>query len=215
MKPEKTKIEFKYFFKPERKFSGPDYCDCCRRFVDATYENGECFWIGWHAWNAKNGKADRSKSFEYQTKNFPDSDKLGREEDNYISFCAECIASGKAHKKYDVTFTPYADSVIENRTPSFYGLQQAHWENHCDEPCMYIGSVNEIQEMYEENPEIGAEISEKLKGKTFAEAMEIFSKDTGFSVEKLERACNSPYYYEIHIFKCLVCGNFAAYDEYD
>lgn len=214
-KPVETKIEFKYFFKPERHFSGPDYCDCCRRFVDATYEDGECFWIGWHAWNAENFRADKSKSYEYLSENYPDSNKFGREADRYISLCAECIASGKANKKYGVTFTPYADSVIEERTPSFYGLQQAQWENHCDEPCMYIGSVSEIEAMFQDNPAVGAEISERLKGKTFSDAIDVFCKDTGFTKEKMKSACDDPYYYNIHIFKCLECGCFVAYDEYD
>ena len=109
--PVKTEIKFKYFFKPERKFDGPDYCDCCGRFVDATYENGECFWIGWHEWNKENSCEERSKSYEYLHMIHPNSPKLGREKDNYLSLCAECIASGKAHEKYGVRFTPFADEA--------------------------------------------------------------------------------------------------------
>lgn len=213
--PVKTEIKFKYFFKPERKFDGPDYCDCCGRFVDATYENGECFWIGWHEWNKENSCEERSKSYEYLHMIHPYSPKLGRDKDDYISLCAECIASGEAHKKYGVIFTPHADAVIEERTPSFYGLQQAQWENHCGEPCRYIGSIMEIGVMFLKDPLFGGEISDRLAGKSLDEAIEIFCEDTGFEKEEMERTLVNSYSYRIHIFQCLKCGQFVAYDEYD
>lgn len=213
--PVRTDKKFKYFFKPERKFGGPDYCDCCGRFVDATYENGECFWIGWDEWNKENSCEESSKSYEYLQMHHPYSPKLGREKDNYISLCAECIASGKAHEKYGVRFTPFADEVIEERTPSFYGLQQARWENHCDEPCMYIGHIMEIGVMFLRDPSFGGEICDSLAGKSLDDAIDIFCEDTGFEKKSMKMTLEEPHYYRIHLFKCLKCGRFVAYDEYD
>lgn len=66
--------------------------------------------------------------------------------------CPECIASGKAAKKYDGDFQDACcidegvddiDKLDEllHRTPGYRGWQQEHWRVHCGDYCAFIGYV--------------------------------------------------------------------------
>lgn len=65
--------------------------------------------------------------------------------------CPNCIASGEAASKFNGHFIDTAcvklvsdssklDELI-HRTPSYFGLQQAHWLSHCDDYCTFVGYV--------------------------------------------------------------------------
>lgn len=210
--PIKTKMHFKHYFRPQRQFGGPDYCDCCKRYVDYVYINGEKFWEGWQAYNYL--KANPSKTFDDYTKEFPEFYSLDWDND-FIALCAECIASGKAHEEFGVDFTPHAEKEITERTPSFSGWQQPEWISHCDESCMYIGTFDDIEEMFDEDKDTGAELSPSLAGKSFTEAKELISKDIISVNPDMEYSLNNPWEYNIQVFKCLKCGKFCAYGELD
>lgn len=213
MTPVQTKIKFKYFFHPERQFTGPDFCDCCKRYVDKVYTEGDLSWNFWSFHFDENTSPNAIKLYH----DLPRTHKTNIHEDGFYRpvFCAECISSGKAYKKFGVEFNPDAeDEEISRRTISFWGSQQAMWLSHCDEPCMYIGSIANIKALFHENNLIGTEISPKLAGKDYNQATKIISEETDFDTNRLQNAAKSSSY-NIQIFKCMKCDHFLAYDEYD
>ncbi|EGT3758768.1 TPA: CbrC family protein [Clostridioides difficile] len=72
--------------------------------------------------------------------------------------CLECIANGKASKKFNGTFIQDVEKVIDDeektkelfeRTPGYVSWQGEYWLTCCDDYCAYIGTVGikELQEM--------------------------------------------------------------------
>ena len=167
---------------------------------------------------------DPLKTGTFETDETVVCDCCGKETDVYYSgpfysvedveyLCPECIANGKASKKFDGDFIDiYFGEVSDeekideliHRTPSYCGWQQEIWVTHCDDFCAFLGYVGakELKEMgvLEEviengSPEFNAEWSE--------EQIEIIKNmvDGG--------------HVQGYLFKCLHCGKHFLYYDVD
>ncbi len=75
--------------------------------------------------------------------------------DDVEALCPDCIASGEAAKKFNLSFqdSGSTDDVSDEnkldeliyRTPGYSGWQQEYWRAHCDDYCAYLGPVGVIE----------------------------------------------------------------------
>jgi len=138
------------------------------------------------------------------------------EEELADCICPWCIASGKAHDKFDAEFTDF-DGIgdygsweeipkeikeeVSYRTPGFSGWQQERWWTHCNDAAEFLGAAGK-----KEIEEYGEELVAELK------------KETGYDDEEWS------YYYKnmdkngsptAYIFRCLHCGKLGGYSDCD
>ncbi|HKX29489.1 MAG TPA: CbrC family protein [Blastocatellia bacterium] len=133
--------------------------------------------------------------------------------------CPWCIASGFAHQKYGAEFndqTSVGDGdhfareavpkeVIEEiayRTPGFTGWQQGRWLVHCGEACAFLGLAGrkEIEEYR------SRDLLESLRRDIDMDEEEF--RSYLYSLDKK----GSPTAY---IFRCLHCGKYLGYSDFD
>ena len=137
-------------------------------------------------------------------------------EDLEEAICPWCIADGSAASRFEATFTDDVGiggygrweqvprAVIEEistRTPGFTGWQQEQWWTHCGDAAAYVGRAGQ------------AELARDWPG-----AIPALKRETGYDDQRWEKffptldAEGSPCAY---IFRCLHCGAFGAYSDYD
>jgi uncharacterized protein len=125
--------------------------------------------------------------------------------------CLRCVADGSLAATWDgatvdVLGAP-ADvpeaviDEIEHRTPSFEGWQQERWLFHCADGMAYVGRA--ASSMLE-NPQIAA-------------AVDTAAADFGVDSDELARvmAHGAQASLLFHVFRCLHCGEHAAYGDPD
>lgn len=115
-------------------------------------------------------------------------------------FCAACIASGDAARKFDGAFQdaystdPVSDPAkldeLIHRTPGYCGWQQEYWPAHCDDYCAYIGPV-------------GAE--ELQRQGLWAEVLETGNWDEQ-TIDMLQSCLQPTGSIQGYLFRCLHCG---------
>lgn len=98
-----------------------------------------------------------------------------RDDENGLSICPWCIASGKAHEALQVEFSDLAligsdfdpegkvsqeakDEILE-RTPGFITWQDQVWLSHCKDACQYLGRAGG-PEIRSQHPEVITQIEE-------------------------------------------------------
>lgn len=131
--------------------------------------------------------------------------------------CPWCIADGTAHELFDVEFTDAAsvggeiggwdevpEAVVEEvayRTPGFSGWQQEKWFTHCDDAGAFLGVVG-----HDELKGMGAEAAEAIRSEA-----ELSDREWERYFKALDKD-GSPAAY---IFRCLHCGAYGGYSDYD
>jgi uncharacterized protein CbrC (UPF0167 family) len=137
-------------------------------------------------------------------------------EDYVDCICPGCIADGSAHQKLAVEFTdPGAvggygqwqavpQAVVEEiafRTPAFLSWQQGQWYTCCEDAAAFLGGMG-----YAELNRYGSQAVEaiRLACVDFEDGKDSFLK----SLKKN----GSPTAY---LFKCLHCGKYGGYVDYD
>ena len=128
-------------------------------------------------------------------------------EEDVDVLCPQCIASGKAAKKFSGEFVDYAilsPTILEEykkelcyRTPSYNGFQQEHWPDHCGDFCEFIAYVGwkEIIEMGLEN---SVEFATEAEG--YSEHKECIVNGS---------SCQG------YLFRCLNCKKYILYVDCD
>jgi len=127
------------------------------------------------------------------------------EEDFDAELCPWCIADGKAHRCFGVSFhelepgpgidTAIADE-IEERTPGFATFNPVPWPSCCGGPMAYLEPVG--------HAELAARHAELLPvlAARFATEQELPEDDAEQLVRSLQRD-HSPC---LHVFRCRTCG---------
>jgi len=117
--------------------------------------------------------------------------------------CPDCIASGKAAKKFNGEFQDnrFIDQVDDeekvdeliHRTPGYSGWQQEDWLAHCKDFCEFIGYVgwNELVEM------------------GIADEVLVDYKENGvYSIENVKNHLVNGGAMQGYLFRCLHCGKY-------
>jgi len=164
------------------------------------------------------------KTGEFETDETVTCECCGKETDVYYTgpfysvedieyLCPECIANGKASKKFDGDFVSlYFGKVSDeekideliHRTPSYCGWQQECWITHCDDFCAFIDYV-------------GAKELEKMG--VLEEVIKNGNPDDGneWSKEQIEIIKNmvNGGHVQGYLFRCLHCGKHFLYFDVD
>lgn len=160
-------MEAQFFEKVEE----PEICDCCRKGTSIIY--------------------------------------LGPfySEETIETLCPKCIASGKAAEKFQgefVDFETLTESISDHhkkelclRTPSYTGLQQEYWPDHCDDFCEFIAYVG-----WKDIIEMGIENS-----------IEFTSKSEPYSTYKEDIVNGSSC--QGYLFRCLSCKKYILHVDCD
>lgn len=119
--------------------------------------------------------------------------------------CMECVANGKAAKKYDGEFVQYAEKISDERkrdelflkTPGYCSWQGEYWLACCDDYCEYLGDVG------------FAELKEMNLVSLIEDYKEIEGMD--FENEWLEKGGSLAGY----LFRCLHCGKYRLHVDCD
>jgi len=133
------------------------------------------------------------------------------------AICPWCISNGLAHEKFSAEFTDidaigdYDPTIsisidikeeVAYRTPGFNGWQQERWLVHCGDACAFLGAAGK-----EEVAAYGSqELIESLRADVKMGEMEF-----GDYLEKMNKQSGPTAY----IFRCLHCGQYQAYSDYD
>lgn len=129
-------------------------------------------------------------------------------EEDVENLCPECIASGAAAEKFDGYFLDpaAAEGVSDNakvdelvlQTPSFHSWQEPMWIAHCDDFCAFLGTKT-----WEEAEKMGiaSDIEENYS-----------EEDTGWSFEEAREHMENN---GDPVFKCLHCGKYFIYLDFD
>lgn len=130
--------------------------------------------------------------------------------------CPWCIADGTAHERFDAEFTDLAsigggdkweevaDAIAEEvayRTPGFSGWQQEKWFTHCDDAAAFLGVVG-----HDELKVMGPEATEAIRSE---------AELSGREWERYFKALNKEGSPTAYIFRCLHCGAYGGYSDYD
>jgi uncharacterized protein CbrC (UPF0167 family) len=139
------------------------------------------------------------------------------EEEYDENICPWCIADGSAHEKFDAEFADpdgignygqwgkVAKRVIEEvayRTPCFLSWQAERWWTHCRDAAQFVGSVGR-KELMALGPQAVAAIRESAG----------LPEGPGWnSLLAALRKNGSP---RAYLFRCVKCGQFGGYHDYD
>jgi uncharacterized protein len=135
------------------------------------------------------------------------------------SICPWCIADGSAHEKFRAEFNDKASvggysyftrksvsqdvkEEIAYRTPGFNGWQQERWLVHCNDGCEFLGPAGKR--------EIEAFDSKELL-ESLRTDVEMDEEEFKNYLNQLDRD-SSPTAY---IFRCLHCGKYMGYSDFD
>ncbi len=122
--------------------------------------------------------------------------------------CPECIASGRAAKKFNGSFQDnYYDEGVDDaektdellhRTPGYCGWQQEYWRAHCNDYCAFLGYV-------------GARELQALN------VMEEVLDDSMWDDEDKEMIKSSVNGggIQCYLFQCIHCGKHLVWIDYD
>ena len=154
---------------------------------------------------------------EQETNTYYDGIFYSRENVSYL--CPLCISSGKAHEKFNGTFTDEIDGTVSPypneptnepntfdnqkaieevlwRTPGYLSWQSEKWLTHCNDCCAFIGYVG------------WDEIKDKLANFVDLESDMIEFSD---SIELLEKYLRNDGDFQGYLFQCLHCRKYRLY----
>lgn len=126
--------------------------------------------------------------------------------------CPECIASGRAAKKYDGEFQdegsldegvddPEKLDELIHRTPGYQGWQQEYWRAHCGDYCAFVGYVG-----YRELKQMGI-VEEVLEDDLWDE----WGEEPEESLKSLVNGGS----FQGYLFQCLHCGKYLLWTDCD
>lgn len=137
---------------------------------------------------------------------------------NNVVLCPQCIASGKAAKKFKFEFNSSlclencsnksAQNEVIYKTPSVYSMQEFLWPSCCDDMCQYVGNLaDEWHDISKIDSEIDPLILETIKqNETFVEI--------GRPLHELIEALNQNAV-GVLVFRCLHCGKYRVIIDLD
>lgn len=113
--------------------------------------------------------------------------------------CLDCVASGRAAKKFNGQFVQDAEPVSDpakteelfRRTPGYISWQGEYWLACCDDYCAYLGDVGtkELEEMG-----IADEVFEEYDARNEYEDVRLYLEKCGSMAG--------------YLFRCLHCGKY-------
>jgi uncharacterized protein CbrC (UPF0167 family) len=136
--------------------------------------------------------------------------------------CPWCIASGKAHEKFEAIFTPnvgeadtplvepWAEvpaevrSEIEYRTPGFAGYQEQRWWTHCADGAAFIGYVGDLPKEIFLQPQAARFVKEMKK------LHQLSDEDWQWFIGTPDKEHSITFY----VFRCLHCGEVGGYGDF-
>jgi uncharacterized protein CbrC (UPF0167 family) len=124
------------------------------------------------------------------------------------NLCPECVASGRAAKKYDGCFVQDVEPVSDaektrelfERTPGYVSWQGEHWLAHCDDYMAYLGDVGrrELEAMG-----------------ILDEVVEEYAHDDEYGEEDVREYLEAKGSMSGYLFRCLHCGKYRIWVDAD
>ncbi len=136
-------------------------------------------------------------------------------EEEILSLCPWCIASGNAARKFSATFTSVESgsnkifklliNEVEKNTLGFAGWQSERWLTCCDQPCEYLGKGG-LAEM----EALGVDAKESLSQSIIKEAGYALNSQEAQDYLNILMKEEDPTAY---FFRCLTCLKYHAYSD--